>query len=68
MDLPVRTLVKALTWQALGFVSMTLIGYLFTGSLQQGSGIALAACLAGFVAYLLHERLWNAVRWGRREV
>ena len=66
MDRPIRTLVKALTWQASGLVTMTGIGYLATGSVSAGGGIALASAVTGFVAFFLHERLWARVRWGRQ--
>ncbi|MBE3638701.1 DUF2061 domain-containing protein [Mangrovicoccus algicola] len=66
MDTPLRTLVKSLTWQALGLMLMTLIGAGVTGSVAEGGGIALAGAGTGLVAYALHERLWARIRWGRR--
>lgn len=59
-----RSLVKALTWQLLGLLSMSLIGFLFTGSLSSGSALAVASAIVGFAMYLAHERIWAAIRWG----
>lgn len=65
MDTKTRTMAKALTWQILGLISMTLVGYLFTHSLAASGGIAFASALTGFVFYCFHERAWSRVRWGR---
>ena len=42
METPSRTFAKAITWQISGFVAMTLIGYLVTGSVAQGGVVAAA--------------------------
>ena len=65
MDLPRRTLAKALTWQAVGLVTMTLLGLAFTGSVGQGATLAGASTLLGLGCYVLHERAWARVGWGR---
>ena len=65
MDTTARTLVKALGWQLLGFAMMALTGWLFTGSVAEGGAIAVTATVLGFVSYILYERFWSRVRWGR---
>ena len=40
MESKVRVIAKAVTWQALGLLSMTLIGYFVTGSATQGGLVA----------------------------
>ncbi len=67
MDEPKRTLAKAVSWQINGFLAMLVIGYLFTGSLSAGGGLAAVTTVAGFVNYVLHERVWARVAWGRRD-
>ncbi|NDV87517.1 DUF2061 domain-containing protein [Aurantimonas aggregata] len=64
METRSRSLAKAASWQALGLVTMSLLGFLFTGSLTTGGGLALASCLLGFFTYLAHERLWAGIGWG----
>jgi len=66
MDSNVRLVIKAVTWQASGLFSMMLIGFLFTGSIAAGGGIALAGAATGFVAYFLHEYVWARIAWGQR--
>lgn len=65
MEKPIRTLAKAVSWQLLGLFSMALIGYLFTGSLLTAGSLALVTTATGSVCYVLHERAWNRVDWGR---
>lgn len=60
-----RTWLKAILWQAIGLLSMTIIGYLTTGSLQQGGVFALYSTLFGLVMYVVYERLWTRISWGR---
>jgi uncharacterized membrane protein len=68
MDTPLRTLVKAVSWQALGLVSMIGLAYLQTGAIRSALVFASSATALGFVCYVLHERLWSHVRWGRNNV
>lgn len=65
MDTPTRTVVKAVTWQVIGLVSMTGVGFAFTGSVAQGGGIALFSAGISVLFYILHERAWSRVVWGR---
>jgi uncharacterized membrane protein len=65
MDSKTRLLAKAVTWQVSGFVTMMLIGFLFTGSVAAGGGIAIVGCIVGFIAYFIHEIAWAKVAWGR---
>lgn len=64
MDSKVRLLTKATTWQVAGFITMSGIGFLFTGSVAASGGIALAGAITGFAAYFLHELAWSKVSWG----
>jgi uncharacterized membrane protein len=66
MESKVRLLTKAITWQVAGLFTMTLIGYLFTGSIAASGGIAIVGSVTGFVSYFAHEVAWSKVSWGRR--
>ncbi len=68
MDSTTRLLTKAMTWQIAGFFTMTLIGFLFTGSVTASSGIAFVGALAGFASYFVHEMVWSKVSWGKSNV
>ena len=66
MESPARSIVKAITWQLLGLVTMTELAWLATGSLAAAGGLAISGALSGFVCFILHERLWARISWGRR--
>ena len=66
MDQRRRSIAKALTWQALGLLVMTLLGFVATGSLRTAGGLALSAAAISTVTYILHERIWDHIRWGRQ--
>lgn len=68
MDTARRTFVKALVWQALGLFVMALVGWVFTGSAALAGGMAVTNMAIGFASYLVHERIWAHIRWGRAEV
>ncbi len=59
-----RSIVKAVTWQALGLVVTTAITWGVTGSVATGGMIAVLGAATGSVTYLLHERLWAHIAWG----
>ncbi|MEZ5885353.1 MAG: DUF2061 domain-containing protein [Paracoccaceae bacterium] len=60
-----RTLVKALLWSLLGLGSMALVGALLTGSASLGGAMAVLNTLIGLCCYVIYERIWARVRWGR---
>jgi len=61
-----RTLVKSVLWTILGGVVMTLVGLAFTGSVAVGGAMAVINAGLGFVTYLVYERVWAGIRWGRQ--
>jgi len=65
MDTTPRIIIKSITWQIAGLITMMAIGYLFTNSIAASSGIAIAGSAAGFVSYFAHEMVWSKVLWGR---
>ena len=65
METTIRLITKAATWQVAGLITMTAIGFIFTGSIAAGGSIALAGSIAGFVSYFLHEVVWSKIAWGR---
>ena len=67
MDSPKRSLAKMATWQIIGLLSMTLLAYATTGSISIAGGLALASAAMGSICYILHERIWARILWGRRE-
>ena len=60
-----RTVVKAIAWNLLGFLSMSLVGLAMTGSVAIGGTIAIVNTLIGLTCYVIYERIWAHIRWGR---
>lgn len=63
-----RSLVKALVWNAIGLCTMTLVGLAATGSASIGGAMALINTALGFACYLIYERVWTRISWGRGNV
>lgn len=60
-----RSLVKAVVWNVIGLISMTVVGFVATGSFSAGSLMAGINTALGFTTYLIYERVWAGIRWGR---
>lgn len=63
-----RSALKALSYRVL-IVSLDFsVLYLFTRKFSIALGFTAASNLYTTIAYLLHERAWARITWGRREV
>ena len=66
METGARTILKAVLWNLLGLLTMTVVGLVATGSAVAGGAMAIANTAIGFTLYLVYERVWARVRWGYR--
>jgi uncharacterized membrane protein len=65
METPRRSLLKAVIWQVIGLLCMSLVGLVITGSVALGGAMALANTALGFCLYVAYERVWARIPWGR---
>jgi uncharacterized membrane protein len=65
METARRTLVKAVLWNALGLVVMGVVGLVMTGSAALGGAMAVLNTAIGLACYIVYERIWSRIRWGR---
>ncbi len=65
METRQRSVVKAVIWSLMGLVTMGIVGFLATGSLVTGGAMALINTGIGLLSYVLYERIWARIRWGR---
>ena len=65
METRKRSLLKALIWNAIGFAMMSLVGLIATGSMAVGGVMALVNSAIGLTLYVIYERVWSGIRWGR---
>lgn len=67
METTRRTLLKSISWQLMGIVSMTALSYPQMSSLLSAISLAVSASLTGFICFFFHEKAWNRIRWGRTD-
>jgi uncharacterized membrane protein len=63
-----RSVLKAISWRTLGTLDTFAISWFLTGKVQIAGSIAGLELITKIAWYYLHERLWAAVKWGRRAV
>ncbi len=56
---------NALVWNAMGLAMMTLVGLIATGSAALGGMVALVNTAIGLMMYVIYERVWAGISWGR---
>ncbi|MEL7255933.1 MAG: DUF2061 domain-containing protein [Pseudomonadota bacterium] len=65
METRTRTWVKAIVWNIIGFGVMCLVGFIMTGSVAVGGTMAIINTIVGLTCYVIYERIWSRVQWGR---
>ncbi len=60
-----RSVVKAVLWNAMGLLVMTLVGLVATGSAAVGGTLAIVNTAIGLTMYVVYERVWAKISWGR---
>lgn len=67
METTRRSWVKAVVWNIMGLGTMSLVGLIMTGSVAVGGAMAVINTALGFTLYILYERIWARIGWGRIE-
>src|SRR3546814_9580708 len=57
-----RSLVKAISWRALGSIDTFVLSYIFTGSTAAAASIAGTEVFTKIVLFYFHERAWSLDR------
>ncbi|WP_421704595.1 DUF2061 domain-containing protein [Aliiroseovarius sp.] len=52
-------------WNVLGLLTMSGVGLVMTGSAAVGGAMAAINTAIGFTMYILYERVWARIGWGR---
>ncbi|WP_095011720.1 DUF2061 domain-containing protein [Tsuneonella mangrovi] len=60
-----RSLVKAISWRALGSIDTFVLSLLFTHNAKAAGAIAGTEVVTKMVLYYFHERAWLRIGWGR---
>ena len=67
-DTTVRSLAKAISWRITGTIDTFLISWLITGHVLLATGIAFTEIMTKVFLFWLHERVWNKIDWGKRDI
>ncbi len=62
---PYRSVVKTISWRALGTLDTVVISYLITGSFAMAASIGSIELITKMVLFYFHERAWNRISFGR---
>ena len=61
-----RSLLKSISWRIIGTLDTIVISYVITGELAFALSIGGIELITKMVLYVVHERLWNNVKWGKK--
>jgi len=67
-DRHVKSIIKAVSWRAVGTVDTIMISWILTGKITTAVSIGGVEVFSKIFLYYLHERMWNYIRWGRMSV
>lgn len=62
---PYRSVVKTISWRALGTLDTIIISYFITGNLAMAASIGSIELVTKMILYYFHERAWNKIPLGR---
>jgi adenylylsulfate kinase len=65
-DSHARSLVKAISWRAVGTTETFLISWVITGQIVTAGGIAGIQAVLSTLLYWAHERAWLRIKWGQK--
>lgn len=61
----VRSVAKTVSWRITGSGATFAISYAILGDVTVSGTIAVIQLTFNTLLYFVHERIWNAIRWGR---
>ena len=65
METHIRSIAKAVSWRIVATLTTMLLVFVFTGNLVISAGVGLTELLTKIAIYYVHERVWNAIGFGR---
>jgi len=65
-DTPLRSVTKAVSWRVLGTVDTLIVSWFVVEDVKTASAIASIDFVTKMILYFGHERIWNAIKWGRK--
>lgn len=62
---PIRSVVKAVSWRVIGSLDTLIISWIATDDIKTATSIASIDLFTKMILYFFHERIWNAIKWGK---
>jgi len=63
-----RSVLKAVSWRTLATLTTAVIVFIFTGKFTLAITVGLLEVFAKMALYFYHERLWQKIRYGKRDI
>jgi len=63
-----RSILKAISWRTWATITTAVIVFIFTGEFALAITVGLLEVFAKMALYFFHERFWQKVRWGKKDV
>jgi adenylylsulfate kinase len=63
-----RTMLKTITWRITATSTTTILVYIFTGKIDTAIEVGMLEMLAKMLFYYMHERGWEKLKWGKKDV
>ncbi len=63
-----RSILKAISWRTWATLTTALLVFIFTGKFVLAITVGALEVLIKMVLYFFHERLWEKIRYGRKEI
>lgn len=61
-----RSFAKSLTWRVVALITTFVTLYALSKDINMATLATVITNTVNFVAYYYHERVWNAVTWGKQ--
>ena len=65
VEKPMRSIVKSISWRAIGTLDTIAISWFVTGTLSLALSIGAVELVSKMALYFFHERVWNLIKWGK---
>ncbi len=62
-----RSLLKSISWRIVGTLDTIIISYFITGQWDFALTIGAVEWVTKMILYVVHERLWDRIQWGKKE-
>lgn len=62
-----RSILKAISWRVTGTIDTIAISWFITGQPKLAISIGVLEVLTKIGWYYLHERMWNKIKFGRKQ-